>query len=133
MKKNNAAATALWFALLAATSPALAGEADVITAAATPDGAGAWRIEATIRHADEGWEHYANAFEVLGPDGRILDVRKLVHPHVEEQPFTRSVDTVAIPSGTDFIVIRAKDSIHEYGGKEFRNRSASAIGAGDHL
>nr|WP_306266727.1 hypothetical protein [Pararhizobium sp. IMCC3301] len=119
-KTNSVVAAALWFVLLAAVSPALAGEAEVVTAAATPDSTGAWRIDATIRHADEGWEHYANAFEVLGPQGRILAVRVLVHPHVEEQPFTRSLGDVAIPPGTDFIVIRARDSVHEYGGSEFR-------------
>lgn len=91
-----------------------------MAATATPGGNGAWRIEATIRHADEGWEHYANAFEVLDPEGRVPDVRVPAHPHVEERPFTRSLAAVAIPSGTDFTVIRAKDSVHQYGGIEFR-------------
>lgn len=99
---------------------ALAGEADVVSATATPSGGGTWRVEATVRHADEGWDHYANAFEVLDPQGKVLGVRELLHPHVNEQPFTRSLGGVAIPPETAFIMIRAKDSVHEYGGAEFR-------------
>lgn len=99
---------------------ALAGEADVVNATATPTGGDTWRVEATVRHADEGWDHYANAFEVLDPQGKVLAVRELLHPHVNEQPFTRSLGAVAIPPETAFIMIRAKDSVHEYGGVEFR-------------
>lgn len=99
---------------------ASAGEADVVNATASRTGGNLWRIEATIRHADEGWEHYANAFEVLDPQGQVLGVRELLHPHVNEQPFTRSLGNVAIPPETKFVIIRAKDSVHEYGGLEFR-------------
>lgn len=98
----------------------LAGEADVVNARAIPVEGTLWQVEATVRHADEGWDHYANAFEVLDPNGKILGVRELLHPHVTEQPFTRSLGRVSIPPGTDFIVVRARDSVHEYGGKEFR-------------
>ncbi len=99
---------------------AWAGEADVVNATAVNTGNDTWRIEATVRHADEGWDHYANAFEVLDPMGRVLGVRELLHPHVNEQPFTRSLGRVTIPAGTAYIVVRAKDSVHEYGGMEFR-------------
>lgn len=99
---------------------AMAGEADVVNATATRISGDTWRIEATVRHGDEGWDHYANAFEVLDPKGQVLGVRELLHPHVTEQPFTRSLGSVAIASGTEFIVVRARDSVHEYGGAEFR-------------
>ena len=99
---------------------AVAGEADVVHATATRISGDTWRIEATVRHADEGWDHYANAFEVLDPQGQVLGVRELLHPHVTEQPFTRFLGSVAIASGTEFIVVRARDSVHEYGGAEFR-------------
>lgn len=102
------------------SSLAVAGEADVIAATAVETGAGVWRIEATVRHADEGWDHYANNFEVLAPDGSVLAVRTLAHPHVNEQPFTRSVGGVAIPDGMAYVTIRARDSVHEYGGAEFK-------------
>ncbi len=96
--------------------PALAGEADVIDAKATRAGSD-WRIDATIRHADTGWDHYANGFEILGPDGTVLGTRVLFHPHVEEQPFTRS-HTLTIPDGITTITIRATDSVHGTGGAE---------------
>ena len=100
---------------LCAASPALAGEADVIAAKASPMGGGQWRVDATVQHADTGWDHYANAFQVFAPDGTLLETRVLYHPHVEEQPFTRSV-TVSIPGDVSEITIRAVDSVHGEGG-----------------
>jgi len=35
-------------------------------------------------------------------------------------PFTRSLSGVAIPADIDHVMIRAHDSIHEYGGKTMR-------------
>ena len=96
--------------------PAIAGEADVIDAKAERAG-GQWRISATIRHGDTGWDHYANGFEVVGPDGTVLGTRVLFHPHVEEQPFTRS-HTLAIPEGIAEVTVRALDSVHGGGGAE---------------
>ena len=78
---------------------AAAGEADVIEAKANKQSNGTWRISATVRHADTGWDHYANRFEVLAPDGTVLGTRVLLHPHVDEQPFTRSLSGVEIPDG----------------------------------
>ena len=104
--------------VLAVSTTALAGEADVIEAVATPTGDGVYSVSATIRHADEGWDHYADAFEVLAPDGTVLGTRTLHHPHVEEQPFTRSLGNVEVPKGIAEIVVRAKDSVHEFGGAE---------------
>ena len=104
---------ALAIALLAAT-PAFAGPADVIEAEAVASGSG-FRVSATVRHADEGWDHYANAFEVVAPDGTLLETRVLHHPHVDEQPFTRSV-SVEVPDGIAEITVRAVDSVHGGGG-----------------
>ena len=87
----------------------------MIAAEASRAGDGTWRVSATIRHADEGWDHYADAFEVLAPDGTVLETRTLHHPHVEEQPFTRSVG-VAVPDGVDRLTVRARDSVHGLGG-----------------
>ena len=106
---------ALAMALLA--SPAAAGGADVIGAEAVRMGA-EWRVSATVRHADEGWDHYADAFEVVAPDGTVLGTRTLYHPHVEEQPFTRSL-TLAIPEGVGTVTVRAKDSVHGMTGAPF--------------
>ena len=71
----------------------------------------------TVRHQDKGWDHYANRWEVLTPDGEVIATRTLVHPHVNEQPFMRSLSHVKIPQGVNKVMVRAHDSVHGYGGK----------------
>ena len=92
-------------------STGMAGEAEVVGAKATWSG-GSWRFDVTLKHGDTGWEHYADAWRVLGPDGTVYGTRTLYHPHVDEQPFTRSLSGVAIPEGVDTVQIQAKDSRH---------------------
>lgn len=106
------------FALVLGASPVFAGEADVVAADITQSSDGTFRVSATVAHADTGWDHYADAFEVLSPDGTVLGIRVLAHPHVNEQPFTRSLSGVEIPDDIDEVRVRAKDSVHEYGGAE---------------
>ncbi|KUO56661.1 MAG: hypothetical protein APF80_10205 [Alphaproteobacteria bacterium BRH_c36] len=102
----------------AAPPSAHAGDADVIAAQATRQPDGSYEVSATIRHADEGWHHYADRFDVMTPDGQVIGKRVLAHPHVEEQPFTRSLGGVAIPEGVDGIRVRAHDTVHGLGGQE---------------
>lgn len=104
------------FLLFAA--PALAGEADVLKADVACDHEMVCSFSVTVRHADEGWNHYADKWEVLDPGGELVAVRKLAHPHESEQPFTRSLAGVQIPDGVDEVTIRAHDSKHGYGGRE---------------
>ena len=108
---------ALALAVLGAPPPIAAGKADVIAAEMQPGGDGTWRISATVRHADEGRGHYADAWQALAPDGRVLATRELHHPHVDEQPFTRSLRGVRIPPGVSAVPIRARDSVHGHGGR----------------
>ena len=105
--------------LLVCTSAARAGEADVVAAQAYSLGDGVWRFEATLLHDDTGWDHYADRWDVVGPDGTVYGSRVLLHPHENEQPFTRSLGGVEIPAGIETVIIRAHDSVHELGGKEF--------------
>ena len=104
--------------LLPSSGAVLAGKADVVDATITALGGTQYRIDASVLHEDTGWDHYANRWDVLAPDGTELGVRELAHPHVGEQPFTRSL-TVEIPDGIDTVTIRANDSVHELGGKTF--------------
>ncbi len=90
-----------------------AGEAAVVDAEAVRQNGG-WQIIVTLRHADEGWSHYADLWQVLAPDGTVLGERVLAHPHVNEQPFTRSLQGVVIPDGLDRVLIRARDSYHGF-------------------
>ncbi len=93
-----------------------AGEADVVEGSITAMGDGRFRINATVLHADTGWDHYANRWDVLAPDGEVLGVRELAHPHENEQPFTRSL-TLEIPDSIESVTLQANDSVHGLGGK----------------
>jgi hypothetical protein len=105
------------FAFVLLPIRAFAGEVDVVDARATMSADGNWRFDVTLRHADDGWDHYADAWEVLAPDGKVLAKRVLYHPHVDEQPFTRSLSGVRIPNGISTVTVRGHDKVHGYGGK----------------
>jgi pyruvate-formate lyase-activating enzyme len=86
---------------------AIAGEADVIKAAIKKNADGTYRIDATVKSRDRGWDYYADRIEAVTREGKILGTRILVHPHDDEQPFTRELDQLKIPPGTKEIVVRA--------------------------
>lgn len=94
-----------------------AGEADVINVEIKKTDTITYQFNVTVSHNDEGWDHYANKWDVVAPDGTIIATRILHHPHVNEQPFTRSLSNVTIPKDIKEVTIRAHDSVHEYGGK----------------
>ena len=90
--------------------PAFAGQVEVVSVEATKAGAG-YRFDVTLRHGDEGWGHYADRWDVVDEAGTVLGTRVLAHPHVDEQPFTRSA-TVDVPTGTTRVYVVANDSVH---------------------
>ena len=94
-----------------------AGEADVTRVDVEGNGRGGYNFAVTVAHGDTGWDHYADRWEILDGDGNILGTRVLHHPHVNEQPFTRSLSGVEIPDHVKEVTVRARDSVHEYGGK----------------
>ena len=96
--------TALLTLLL--SQPVLADTPKIVGATAEKSGMG-WRISVTVSHPDEGWDHYVDGWEVLDMAGNRLGYRELGHPHVREQPFTRSLSSVMIPDGTHKVRIRA--------------------------
>ena len=95
---------------------ASAGETVVISAKAISTNSG-WRFDVTLQHDDTGWEHYADAWRVVGEDGTVFGTRTLYHPHVDEQPFTRSLTGIAIPAGVSKVIIEGRDNIHGWGGR----------------
>lgn len=76
-----------------------------------------YTFSVTIRHNDEGWKHYVTSFEVLdAASGKLLGERKLLHPHVDEQPFTRELYRLPVPKDVKRVIIRAHDGLqHGYG------------------
>lgn len=108
----------LGLSLLLAVSAINAGEADVMAVNVLRSSDGSYRFAVTLRHGDEGWKHYANRWEIVAPDGQVIGVRTLHHPHVDEQAFTRSLSGVVAPPGVTTVSVRAYDSVHGGGGKE---------------
>lgn len=113
--KNMAVALFLQLLFL---SPALAGKADVVAVRYDVAADGSFTFHVTVRHADAGWDHYADKWQVLAPDGTVLGERVLAHPHDTEQPFTRSQSGIRIPEALGEVRVRAHDKLHGWGGAE---------------
>lgn len=101
------------------------GNADVVHVRAVASGDGTWTFHVTVEHPDTGWEDYADGWDVVTPEGEVLKPdpesefsRTLLHPHVNEQPFTRSQSGITIPEGVTEVRVRAHDLVDGYGGEE---------------
>jgi len=100
--------------------PALAEKSRVVNAVISKGSAGTFRVDATIRHPDTGWDHYANNFQILDGAGNVLATRILVHPHVNEQPFTRSQGGIVIPANIKQVFVRSNCSVDGDGVELFK-------------
>ena len=105
--------------ILGCSFTVIAGEVDVVKVEISAKGERHYRLDVTLKHADEGWDHYADRWDVVAPDGTLLGSRILAHPHVNEQPFTRSL-SLDIPAGIESVTLQAHDSVHGFGGKTLR-------------
>lgn len=103
-----------FLALVLMSAPAVA-DPPVIDAVIAQKSGGTWRFDVTISHGDTGWNDYADGWRVLDTQGNELGMRKLAHPHVDEQPFTRSLSGVQIPDGVNEVRIQARDSVGGWG------------------
>ena len=101
-------------AALVSAGRAPADPAEIVGAEAERAGP-VWRVSVTLRHADTGWDDYADGWRVWA-DGEVVGTRALAHPHVEEQPFTRSL-TLAIPEGAEAVQIEASTRVTGWGGE----------------
>ncbi|GAA0781198.1 hypothetical protein E1180_20675 [Roseibium denhamense] len=111
MKTLHLLAASLFAGLVSVSSDAAqAGDVEIVNAEARKSG-DSWTFSVTLRHEDTGWEHYADQWAVYSTSGDLLGERVLFHPHVEEQPFTRSLSGVKIPDGMTKVIIRARDNV----------------------
>lgn len=95
-------AHSIWlFAVTAATA-----DPAIVERIEATDQGGSWRFDVTVSHGDTGWDDYADGWRVELADGTVLDTRVLLHPHVDEQPFTRALQGVVIPEGVTEVYIR---------------------------
>ncbi len=102
-----------------------AANADVLHVRAVQTAEDTWTFHVTVRHPDTGWEDYADGWDVLTPDGKVIKpdpestfTRLLLHPHENEQPFTRSQSGIIIPPDVTQVRVRAHDLVDGYGGRE---------------
>lgn len=105
-------------AVLASITMAFAGKADVIDATATKTTDGTYAFSVTVKSDDTGWDKYADRWEVVTKDGKVLGTRVLAHPHEDEQPFTREQSGITVPDSVTEVTIRAHDKVEGFGGKE---------------
>jgi hypothetical protein len=99
-----------------ASESATPGCADVVDVTMTEQD-GTFTVAATVRSSDTGWDKYADAWQIRGPGGEVIAERVLTHPHVDEQPFTRSLSGVVIPAGVAVVTVAARDSVSGFCGK----------------
>jgi len=108
-----------------AAPTAVAANADVLFVEARQDDADSWTFTVTVAHPDVGWHDYADGWDVVLPDGTVVQpvkdrpfTRLLLHPHQTEQPFTRSQSGITISENVTKVTVRAHDLVAGFGGAE---------------
>ena len=95
-----------------------ADPAQIVGAEARPGPAG-WTVSVTLRHGDTGWDDYADGWRLTSEDGAVIATRVLAHPHVNEQPFTRSLSGVDLPEGRT-VFVESSTNVTGWSGERFR-------------
>ena len=109
-KISNAIAAGLLILLFINT--VYANDVKIIAAEFHSNEGNRWSVDVTLEHGDTGWDHYADNWRIVDDKGNILGNRVLYHPHVDEQPFTRSLSGVKVPEGTAIVYVEAHDKVH---------------------
>lgn len=124
-------------AVIVAAQPAGAGNADVLFVSARQMDHETWSFHVTVSHPDLGWDDYADGWDVVLPDGTVIKpdpeqpfTRLLLHPHENEQPFTRSQSGIVIPTAISSVTVRAHDLVDGFGGREITVQLDVAAGEG---
>lgn len=100
-------------------SPVLANEVEIVKTRFEKYG-NTWTVDTTLLHQDSGWDHYADKWRVVDPRGNVLGERVLLHPHENEQPFTRSESGIKIPETTTIVYVEAHDKVHGWSRQHVR-------------
>ncbi|MEM8862311.1 MAG: hypothetical protein AAGD96_28680, partial [Chloroflexota bacterium] len=97
------------------------GDVDVVFVSARANGGDSWNFAVTLEHEDTGWEDYADGWDVILPDGTVLKpnadspfTRLLLHPHENEQPFTRNQNGILIPADVTTVYVRGHELVEGY-------------------
>lgn len=119
MRSHTALAALFCVMLLLVTGGVRADEPSVLDVAVNANEDGTYSFNATVAHRDEGWKHYADKWEIVTPEGQVIVERILFHPHVDEQPFTRSLSRVVVPIGVSEVTVRAYCNLTGVGSRTF--------------
>jgi len=84
--------------------------------AVTRQADGTFRFAVTLESRYDSPERYADGWRILTLEGEELGVRVLTHDHANEQPFTRSLAGVRIPSGVRAVRVQGRDQVSGWGG-----------------
>ena len=105
---------------LPTTAPGAPSLAHVRFVRMTEETGGTWRFDVTVQHEDENEQHFVDQWEILITlsDQTLSYARPFSQPHVQEQPFETTLAGIQVPAGTDWLLVRARDSLHGYGGQE---------------
>ena len=90
-----------------------------VTNVSTDGSDGNYRFFVTIKSDETGCEQYANWWEVVSLDGKLLYRRILFHSHPNDQPFERSGGRINIKD-TNIVYIRAHMNTTSYSGDVFK-------------
>ena len=104
---------------LVLSATVFANEVEIVKVELEPS-ANRWTFHVALSHEDTGWDHFADGWRIVDSKGNELGYRKLWHPHVEEQPFTRTLANVLVPEGTNIIFIEAHDKVHGWAKKKVK-------------
>lgn len=107
------------------SAPKAPGDADVTNVFVKEERDGTWTFHVSVAHPDKGFADFADGWDLVTESGAVLKAdptqrftKVLRHPHVKEQPFTRTVKGIQLPSDTQRLTVRAHDSVGGFGGKE---------------
>jgi hypothetical protein len=112
---------------LIAVTAVSAGDVKIVSASFQKDGSN-WTVNVKLHHGDTGWDHYADSWRIVDEKGTLLAERVLHHPHVDEQPFTRSLFGVTMPDGTAIVFIEAHDKVHGWTPDRLKVDLGKAVG-----
>lgn len=76
-----------------------------------------WCFEVQIKHNDQGWNHYANGWQVYDLEGDIISGIIIGHPHDKKQPFIRRHCNIKIKPDVPKVVVKTRCNVHGFGGR----------------